>query len=166
MTMMTRVIVQLMSLLPGKVATFAGSEALFITFTMAVCFCLAALPSTGRKALVRTASRSSNAITRNAVPSWRRSRATVMGADKISRTPAEIVRDAQRVYGADKPPWCQPWTIVGTGAVAISGSWAVFRGWTAPVAVLVTGGVLLWWYAFLVLYPFSSLYRDDASDGS
>tara|TARA_B100001093_G_scaffold251933_1_gene241213 strand:+ start:459 stop:671 length:213 start_codon:yes stop_codon:yes gene_type:complete len=52
---------------------------------------------------------------------------------------------------AEKPWWCQPWTIVLTGVFAISGSWFVLnRFWiTIPVAVFV----LAWWMLFLVIAP-------------
>jgi len=54
-----------------------------------------------------------------------------------------------------KPWWCQPWSILLTGALVIAGSWWVLKLWwiTAPVAL----AVLLWWALFLVLVP--SSYR-------
>jgi hypothetical protein len=50
-----------------------------------------------------------------------------------------------------KPWWCQPWSLVVTGSLAIAGSWWSFHRWwlTLPVAALV----LLWWLLFLVLAP-------------
>ena len=50
-----------------------------------------------------------------------------------------------------KPWWCQPWTIVLTGLVAVAGSWLVLQRWwiTAPLAL----AVVLWWAVFLVLVP-------------
>ena len=44
-----------------------------------------------------------------------------------------------------KPWWCQPWTILLTGTVAITTSWLVLHIWwlTAAVAVLVLAGVQL-----------------------
>ena len=52
---------------------------------------------------------------------------------------------------AEKPWWCQPWTILLTGVLAISGSWLVLnRLWlTIPMAVIV----LAWWMLFLVIAP-------------
>ena len=60
---------------------------------------------------------------------------------------------------AHKPWWCQPWSILLTGVVAIAGSWFVLgRLWiTLPCAALV----LLWWWLFLVLVP--AAYRAEAS---
>ena len=50
-----------------------------------------------------------------------------------------------------KPWWCQPWSILLTGAVLILGSWfLVHKIWlTALVAV----PVLSWQGFFLLLYP-------------
>ena len=52
---------------------------------------------------------------------------------------------------AEKPWWCQPWTILLTGVLAISGSWLVLhRLWvTIPIAVIVVA----WWMLFLVIAP-------------
>jgi hypothetical protein len=50
-----------------------------------------------------------------------------------------------------KPWWCQPWTIILTGVLIVSGSWLTLHIlWiTLPLAVLI--GV--WWLYFLVLVP-------------
>jgi hypothetical protein len=50
-----------------------------------------------------------------------------------------------------KPWWCQPWSILLTGLLMISGSWIWLGRWwlTVPLAA----GVLLWWWLFLVLMP-------------
>jgi hypothetical protein len=50
-----------------------------------------------------------------------------------------------------KPWWCQPWTILLTGTLAITTSWLVLHIWwlTAAVAVLV----LAWWCLFLLIVP-------------
>ena len=53
---------------------------------------------------------------------------------------------------AHKPAWCQPWSILATGAGfvgivnTISGRSPV---WTGVAAV----PILVWWYVFLVAYP-------------
>ena len=56
-----------------------------------------------------------------------------------------------------KPWWCQPWSILLTGLVAVAGSWWWRRIWwlSLPLAV----GVLLWWWLFLVVVP--AAYRDQ-----
>ena len=50
-----------------------------------------------------------------------------------------------------KPWWCQPWSILLTGAVVVAGSWLLLQRWwiTAPIAI----GVLAWWLLFLVVVP-------------
>ncbi|MGB5136279.1 MAG: DUF6737 family protein [Prochlorococcaceae cyanobacterium] len=50
-----------------------------------------------------------------------------------------------------KPWWCQPWSILLTGALVIGASWLLWHRWwlTAPAAA----AVLLWWWLFLVLAP-------------
>jgi len=50
-----------------------------------------------------------------------------------------------------KPWWCQPWSIVLTGAAVVLASWFVLHRWwvTLPVAI----GVGLWWAVFLLLVP-------------
>ncbi|BFM39594.1 DUF6737 family protein [Synechocystis sp. LKSZ1] len=50
-----------------------------------------------------------------------------------------------------KPWWCQPWTILLTGASCIGGSWFLFHKWwlTLPLSFLI----VLWWAYFLILWP-------------
>jgi hypothetical protein len=52
---------------------------------------------------------------------------------------------------AQKPWWCQPWSIVATGVILVGGSWWWLRLWwiTLPLGL----GVLVWWWLFLVLVP-------------
>ena len=49
---------------------------------------------------------------------------------------------------AYKPVWCQPWSIVGTGAAIVGGVWTISggsHGWTAAAALPVAA----WWFLFL-----------------
>ncbi|KAJ1294007.1 hypothetical protein BS78_01G113300 [Paspalum vaginatum] len=50
-----------------------------------------------------------------------------------------------------KPAWCQPWTILLTGTVAVACSWVLIQ------SIFVTAGVSFvicaWWYIFLYSYP-------------
>lgn len=58
----------------------------------------------------------------------------------------------------EKPWWCQPWTIVLSGVVAIAGSWLLLhRLW---VTIPVVGIVLAWWMLFLVIAPVA--YRNQS----
>jgi hypothetical protein len=50
-----------------------------------------------------------------------------------------------------KPWWCQPWSILLTGSLAVAVSWIWLQLWW--LTALVSAGVLLWWGLFLVLVP-------------
>ncbi|CAI9107820.1 OLC1v1007283C1 [Oldenlandia corymbosa var. corymbosa] len=50
-----------------------------------------------------------------------------------------------------KPSWCQPWTIVSTGMLLITGSWFVLH--SVIVTSVVLSLICAWWYIFLVSYP-------------
>lgn len=51
-----------------------------------------------------------------------------------------------------KPWWCQPWTILLTGISISGGSWGLFhRIW---LTALVSGGIMLWWFVFLIWVPY------------
>jgi hypothetical protein len=50
-----------------------------------------------------------------------------------------------------KPWWCQPWTIVLTGIIIITGSWLLFH--TLWLTVPVAGLIILWWTYFLIIVP-------------
>ena len=58
---------------------------------------------------------------------------------------------------ASKPWWCQPWTIVLSGLVAVAGSWVVLHRWWVSVPVAMA--VLAWWGLFLGLVP--AAYRQQ-----
>ena len=59
--------------------------------------------------------------------------------------------ESQPAFWSLKPWWCQPWSILLTGAAVIAGSWFLLHRWwiSAPVAV----AVLAWWGLFLVVVP-------------
>ena len=50
-----------------------------------------------------------------------------------------------------KPPWCQPSTILLTGATVITMSWLLFNSFV--VTTLISALVCAWWFLFLVLVP-------------
>ena len=50
-----------------------------------------------------------------------------------------------------KPWWCQPWTIVLSGLIAIAGSWWLLQ--TQWITALVGAATFAWWLLFLVLVP-------------
>ncbi len=60
---------------------------------------------------------------------------------------------------AYKPPWCQPWSIVASGAGVVGGVWAVSGGspyWSAAASL----PILAWWFLFLGVMP--AQFRDYA----
>jgi len=50
-----------------------------------------------------------------------------------------------------KPWWCQPWSILLTGAVIIGSSWLI--GKNIWISLLVSLPIVAWWVYFLILYP-------------
>jgi hypothetical protein len=61
-----------------------------------------------------------------------------------------------------KPWWCQPWSILLTGSLAIALDWLVYRWVSIPLwlALPPVVGVLGWWFLFLVLVPAADLDPD------
>jgi hypothetical protein len=73
---------------------------------------------------------------------------------------------------ATKPPWCQPWTIVATGACVVAAPTQVIH-WPWWTSALVSVPIGAWWFLFLGVMPrqFSDYVRDvratyDAIDDS
>ncbi|MGK7893190.1 MAG: DUF6737 family protein [Xenococcus sp. (in: cyanobacteria)] len=56
-----------------------------------------------------------------------------------------------------KPWWCQPWSIILTGIVIISGSWLIMKIICLTISVAIV--IILWWFYFLIKYP--QLVKDD-----
>jgi hypothetical protein len=50
-----------------------------------------------------------------------------------------------------KPWWCQPWSILLTGIMLITGSWALLKTWW--LTVLIALPILIWWCYFLLVWP-------------
>ncbi|GAB4841591.1 hypothetical protein Ancab_022305 [Ancistrocladus abbreviatus] len=50
-----------------------------------------------------------------------------------------------------KPSWCQPWTIILTGASMIACSWVILQ--SVIVTTIVLCLISAWWYIFLYSYP-------------
>ncbi|HEY9739100.1 MAG TPA: DUF6737 family protein [Coleofasciculaceae cyanobacterium] len=59
-----------------------------------------------------------------------------------------------------KPWWCQPWSILLTGTIIITGSWALLK--TVWVTALISIPILVWWAFFLLLWP--QLMRRSGSE--
>jgi O-antigen/teichoic acid export membrane protein len=50
-----------------------------------------------------------------------------------------------------KPWWCQPWSILLTGILIISGSWLLLK--TIWITVIVAIPILTWMGFFLLIWP-------------
>ena len=60
-------------------------------------------------------------------------------------------RGAEKEFWSLKPWWCQPWSLLLTGAMAIGGSsWIFHSRW---FSLVVTALVVGWWWMFLVRVP-------------
>mmetsp|Transcript_7444 Transcript_7444/g.13451 ORF Transcript_7444/g.13451 Transcript_7444/m.13451 type:complete len:152 (-) Transcript_7444:2580-3035(-) len=86
-----------------------------------------------------------------------------LASDKniTDRSIAQIYKDAQTVYSQTKPKWCQLYTIIPTGITISGGSFTIFHGWWTILAVLSTSAVLVWWFLFLVIYPYAVLNQNS-----
>lgn len=56
-----------------------------------------------------------------------------------------------------KPWWCQPWSILLTGTILISGSWFIWR--MVWLTLVISVPVLTWMVFFLLIWP--SLVRQS-----
>ena len=56
-----------------------------------------------------------------------------------------------------KPWWCQPWSILLTGTILISGSWLIWR--MVWLTLVISVPVLTWMGFFLLIWP--SLVRQS-----
>ena len=61
-----------------------------------------------------------------------------------------VLADAPASVWSAKPAWCQPWTIVGTGAGVVAATEGLLHWWLLTAAV--TAAVAAWWYIFLGVY--------------
>lgn len=73
-----------------------------------------------------------------------------------------ILKDARYVYTKYKPWWCQPWSILSTGALITLTSCTVFHdGLTIFITAAVGAAIALWWYVFLIVYPQQVVDEED-----
>ena len=79
--------------------------------------------------------------------------------DTLSQDVQVGVTPTQTTLWDEKPWWCQPWSIVLTGLIAIAGSWwLLHKIWITGLVVLA---IAAWWLLFLVLVP--KAYRETQS---
>ena len=68
-----------------------------------------------------------------------------------NRPDSDFSENAQASLWDEKPWWCQPWTIVLSGLIAIVGSWWLLH--LIWITGLVFAAISAWWLLFLVLVP-------------
>ncbi|TVU45514.1 hypothetical protein EJB05_05003 [Eragrostis curvula] len=151
-----------------------GAPLLLLPSAPACCSCVAGPAAGPRKLAATVSSPSSAASTLRLRPSGRRwGRACVARAggrgdgDGVKSGGAEFFGEDGVVEDMDgylnylsleydsvwdtKPAWCQPWTILLTGTIAVSISWVLIQ------SIVITSGVSFiicaWWYIFLYSYP-------------
>ncbi|MEY3734989.1 MAG: hypothetical protein RLZZ624_47 [Cyanobacteriota bacterium] len=56
-----------------------------------------------------------------------------------------------------KPWWCQPWSILGTGITVVALSWLALQIWWLSAATALA--VAAWWWLFLLAVP--AAYRQQ-----
>lgn len=74
------------------------------------------------------------------------------GAQKIAPPPP-----MQEQYSSDnmwhyKPPWCQPWSVLGSGSAVIAAV-AIVSHRSPLFTGVVAVPIAVWWYLFLYLVP-------------
>jgi hypothetical protein len=59
------------------------------------------------------------------------------------------------VFWQHKPWWCQPWSILLTGALGIAFDGLLVIRFSAPLwlALPILVAILAWWFLFLLLVP-------------
>ncbi|MFM7640958.1 MAG: DUF6737 family protein [Cyanobium sp.] len=60
-----------------------------------------------------------------------------------------------QTFWQHKPWWCQPWSILSTGAAGMGAAFLAYRHLHAPLWLVAPFlmAILFWWYVFLVLVP-------------
>ncbi|MFN7678766.1 MAG: DUF6737 family protein [Cyanobacteriota bacterium] len=66
-------------------------------------------------------------------------------------------------FWSSKPWWCQPWSIVLTGALGLSTDWFAHQRLHLPlwIAVPLGLGICAWWLLFLVLVPSAAAHEEE-----
>lgn len=79
-----------------------------------------------------------------------------------TKSVSTILKDTGYVYAKYKPWWCQPWSILSTGASITLVSYTVFHdGLTIFITAAVAAAIALWWYVFLIVYPQQVVNGED-----
>ena len=67
--------------------------------------------------------------------------------------------NSKKSFWDSKPYWCQPWSIISFGVLALIISWKLFNNilFTSIVGIFV----FVWWVLFLILAPNSYQVIND-----
>jgi len=61
--------------------------------------------------------------------------------------------NSKKNFWALKPIWCQPWSIVSFGILALIFSWLLFHN--IIITLILVFFVIVWWIVFLIVAPSS-----------
>ena len=59
--------------------------------------------------------------------------------------------NSKKSFWDSKPYWCQPWSIVGFGVLALISSWKLFNN--LLITSILGFFIFVWWIVFLILAP-------------
>lgn len=71
-----------------------------------------------------------------------------------------IPAEKENNFWSNKPPWCQPWTILATGFFIIILTWLLFKIYI--ITSIITLLVLIWWFFFLYFVP--TIYKASVNE--
>ena len=59
--------------------------------------------------------------------------------------------NSEKSFWDSKPYWCQPWSIISFGILALIFSWKLFNN--IVITSILGLIVIIWWFLFLILAP-------------
>ena len=59
--------------------------------------------------------------------------------------------NSKKSFWNSKPYWCQPWSIISFGILAVLSSWKLFNN--LLISSILGFIVIIWWIVFLILAP-------------
>lgn len=80
-------------------------------------------------------------------------------ANRSSQSPAET--HSLPSLWEQKPWWCQPWSILGTGITVVALSWLALQIWW--LTTITALAVAAWWWLFLLAVPRAYLQQHQAA---
>ena len=59
--------------------------------------------------------------------------------------------NSEKSFWDSKPYWCQPWSIISFGILALIFSWKLFNN--VVITSILGLIIIIWWFLFLILAP-------------